>query len=62
MKKSWKVTAKLLRDSTRIEDVVVKANTERKAAIFAQSGLIKKYGTKVIDIINVVPLEGEING
>ncbi len=56
MIKSWKVTAKLFRDSTRIEDVVVKANTERKAAIFAQTGLVKKYGTKAVDILRVVQI------
>lgn len=41
--KTWEVTAELNMDASHYETVVVKANTERKARIFAEEAF-KKNG------------------
>lgn len=41
--KKWEVTAELFWSAERIETVIVKANTERKARIFAVEAFEKKY-------------------
>ncbi len=41
--KKWKVTAELFWSAERIESVVVKANTERKARLYAENVFKKEY-------------------
>lgn len=41
--KTWKITAELFWSAERIESVIVKANTERKARMFAIDAFKKKY-------------------
>lgn len=43
MIKVWRVTAELFWDASCIESVEVKANTERKAKIFAEQLFQNKY-------------------
>ena len=43
MIKTWKVTAELYWSANREETVIVKANTKRKASIFAEKEFRKKY-------------------
>ncbi len=54
--KTWKVTAELFWSAERIESVVVKANTERKARIFAIDTFTKKY-PKIGTMINIQNIE-----
>lgn len=57
--KFWKVTAKLFFDSNHIESVIVNANTERKAKIFAKLAFQRKYSDigGMIDIQKVERME-----
>ena len=41
--KSWRITAELFWSANHIEAIEVKANTERKAKIFAEQAFRKKY-------------------
>lgn len=41
--KDWKVFAELFWSANRVESVIVRANTERKAIKFAKEKFIKKY-------------------
>lgn len=41
--KNWKVTAELFMNASRVESVVVRCNTERKAEINAIKEFTKKY-------------------
>lgn len=43
MIKTWRVTAELFFSANLIESIEVKANTERKAKIFAEQEFQKKY-------------------
>lgn len=43
MVKVWRVTAELFWSANHIESVEVKANTERKAKIFAEEAFREKY-------------------
>lgn len=45
MIKLWRVTAELFWDASRIDFVDVKANTERKAKIFAEEAFQIKHPT-----------------
>lgn len=54
--KKWKITAELFWSAERIETVVVKANTERKARIFGVEAFKKKY-PNVMDMISIYKVE-----
>lgn len=53
--KTWKVTAELNMNASHYETVVVKANTERKARIFAEEAF-KKNGAFFITNMTVKQL------
>lgn len=54
--KKWKVIAELFWSAERIESVIVKANTERKARLFAVNAFKKKY-PNIKDMINIHEIE-----
>ena len=54
--KKWKVTAELFWSAERIETTIVKANTERKARIFAVEFFQKKY-PHIKDMISIYKVE-----
>ena len=54
--KDWLVTAKLFMDASRIESIVVRGNTERKAIIFATKKFKKKY-PNVGDMVSIIKVE-----
>ena len=45
--KTWKITAEMFANAQHEETVTVKANTERKARIFAHEELKKKFNTEM---------------
>ena len=55
--KCWEAKAKLNRDMQHIVTIYVKANTERKAIMFAQEKARKTYNCLVIDIISIKETE-----
>lgn len=54
--KKWKVTAELNMDASHYETVIVKANTERKARIFAEK-IFKKNGAFFVTNMTIKQLE-----
>lgn len=54
--KDWLVTAKLFMDASRIESIVVRCNTERKAIIFATEKFKKKC-PNVGDMVSIIKVE-----
>lgn len=54
--KKWKVTAEINMDASRYDTVVVRANTERKAYIFAEKEF-KKRGAFYVTNMKVVQEE-----
>lgn len=57
MIKSWEITAEVNMDASKMVSVKIKANTERKAVMFAKEKL-KKDGYFQVLIRNVKLLEG----
>lgn len=53
--KTWEVTAELNMDASHYETIVVKANTERKARIFAEEAF-KKNGAFFVTNMTVKQL------
>ena len=54
--KKWKVTAEINMDASRYDTAVVRANTERKARIFAEKEF-KKHGAFYVTNMKVVQEE-----
>ena len=54
--KDWLVTAKFFMDASRIESIVVRCNTERKAIIFATEKFKNKY-PNVGDMVSIIKVE-----
>lgn len=58
--KRYKCTFKINWDASHIESIEVKANTERKAWIFAKQVLMDRYGYSKDDIIiPIIPIKIE---
>ena len=55
--KHWEAEAKLNRDMQHIVTVTVKANTERKARMFAEEKVRKTYNCFTVDIISIKEME-----
>ena len=53
MIKTFKVSAELFMSADRVVTLVVYANTERKAKIFAKDELMKKYNTDMVRVISI---------
>lgn len=51
--KKWKAEIELFWDASHVESVEVKANTERKARIFAEEAMKKKYKTDMVNILRI---------
>ena len=58
--KNWLIKAELFWDASRIETITVRANTERKAKIFAKESFKKKY-LNVGNMINIIEVKMEDN-
>lgn len=58
--KNWLIKAELFWDASRIETITVRANTERKAKIFAKESFKKKY-PNVGNMINIIEVKMEDN-
>lgn len=56
--KKWKVTAELNMNAQNYQTVIVKANTERKAAMFAEEAF-KRIGAFYITNLTVERIEKE---
>lgn len=54
--KAWRVIAKLFMDTNRIETVVVRCNTARKARIFAAEKFKEMY-PHINDMVTVLSVE-----
>ncbi len=59
--KAWKVTAKLYMDASRIETVVVRCNTARKASICAAEKFMEMY-PNIVDMVTVLSVEEAKDG
>lgn len=57
--KIWEVSFEVFWDASHIENVVVKANTERKAIIFAKEKVEKKSGWDSPILRNIKEIKGE---
>ena len=55
--KYWEAKAKLNRDMQHIVTIYVKANTERKAIMFAEEKARKTYNCLTVDIISIKETE-----
>jgi len=53
MIKKFEVTAELFMSADRVVTLVVEANTERKAEIFAKDELKKKFNTDMVRVLSV---------
>lgn len=54
--KKWTITAELFMNAQHEETVTVKANTERKACIFAKEAFTKKYPS-IHNMIKIISIE-----
>lgn len=59
--KAWRVTAKLFMDANRIEAVVVRCNTARKARIFGAEKFKEMY-PHISDMVTVLKVEEAEDG